>query len=203
MLDDALCCWACRVRRVVRVAEREGFEPSIELLALCSLSKRVPSASRSSPLVRPANGPCSGLLASVGRLARSTPLARSCSCQPLVAHRLYVRHACCCIRGLLFGCQRRGVTGEVAEEEGFEPPASFNATDFKTVAFDRSATPPVVRGRLHIAGHGVCKAGRIERSSAPADHRTPAGGRTLGVIVSPPSRVHDRFVPGVWPRLLC
>src|SRR5437660_1531031 len=31
----------------------------------------------------------------------------------------------------------------VAEEEGFEPPASFNATVFKTVAFDRSATPPV------------------------------------------------------------
>src|SRR5581483_8597838 len=37
----------------IAVAEREGFEPSIELLALYPLSKRAPSASRPSlPLAR-------------------------------------------------------------------------------------------------------------------------------------------------------
>src|SRR5262245_40349869 len=121
-------CSACRVAKTV--AEREGFEPSIELLALCSLSKRVPSASRSSPLgTRPS------------RFSSACEL-RHAWLHPWAAIRL----------------SESAGRERLAEEEGFEPPASFNATVFKTVAFDRSATPPVVRGRLHSAGARVCKA---------------------------------------------
>jgi hypothetical protein len=40
-LDDAILQWC-------EVAEREGFEPSVRLNTLHSLSRRAPSASRSS-----------------------------------------------------------------------------------------------------------------------------------------------------------
>lgn len=39
---------------------------------------------------------------------------------------------------------RPGATKEMAEGEGFEPPGARAPTVFKTVAFDRSATPPLV-----------------------------------------------------------
>ena len=36
------------------------------------------------------------------------------------------------------------VTFFVAEREGFEPPLAFTKTVFKTAAFDRSATSPLI-----------------------------------------------------------
>src|SRR5262252_6627949 len=45
-----------------------------------------------------------------------------------------------------------------AEEEGFEPPAPFDAAVFKTAAFDRSATPPGRgTGEIHNLSADTCK----------------------------------------------
>ena len=50
-----------------------------------------------------------------------------------------------------------------AEEVGFEPTASLPATVFKTVAFNRSATPP--RGRRDTRGAlGFCKPGKTHHA---------------------------------------
>ena len=63
----------------------------------------------------------------------------------------------------LFGCQALAVE---AEEEGFEPPASFDAAGFKTAAFSRSATPPGAR-----RGYIAQPAGLVKKKGAARARR--------------------------------
>jgi hypothetical protein len=139
---------------MAHTAEREGFEPSVRFLTLHSLSKRAPSASRSSLLIirggrlaSPQSAPRHQQQGDALGGHRRVPPGQEgqASCRPT------------CSSARLFNCQTR----IPAEEEGFEPPSPLGDAVFKTAAFNRSATPPCSCQRTGVrdsASPYLCKA---------------------------------------------
>jgi hypothetical protein len=75
----------------------------------------------------------------------------------------------------------RELNGILAEEEGFEPPDPCGSTVFKTVALDRSATPPALPGLLatSVSSRGGSKARGVLSDSMPPMRRPTSHDASL------------------------
>ena len=56
----------------------------------------------------------------------------------------------------------------MAEDRGFEPLGAYTPTDFKSAAFDRSASPPNVLEIIHHPPFRRFRSGRLRRHALEA-----------------------------------
>jgi hypothetical protein len=156
---------------MAHTAEREGFEPSVRFLTLHSLSKRAPSASRSSLLILRGGRLASPHQRLVNR-SKATPWGGSAGSLLVRRARRHTAprahpHDYSIVNG-----------GGLAEEEGFEPPSPLGDAVFKTAAFNRSATPPCSCQRTGVrdsASFCRCKA-ESAGGEVPSGVAVVAGG---------------------------